>query len=63
MSESLVESGGGLRVQDKDELFEATKALLESNELRSKTGNLAREFVEKNRGALERVVSHIAALS
>jgi 3-deoxy-D-manno-octulosonic-acid transferase len=63
MSESLVETGGGLRVQDGDELYEAMKVLLEDAELRSKMGSLAREFVEKNRGALERVVSHIAAHS
>lgn len=61
MSESLVEAGGGLRVQDGEELYEAMKALLEDAELRSKMGGLARGFVEKNKGALERVVSHIAA--
>jgi 3-deoxy-D-manno-octulosonic-acid transferase len=61
MSESLVEAGGGLRVQDGEELYEAMKALLEDAELRSKMGGLARKFVEKNKGALERVVSHIAA--
>jgi 3-deoxy-D-manno-octulosonic-acid transferase len=61
MSESLVETGGGLRVQDGEELYEAMKILLEDAELRSNMGGLARKFVEKNRGALERVVSHIAA--
>jgi 3-deoxy-D-manno-octulosonic-acid transferase len=60
MSESLVETGGGLRVQDGEELYEAMKVLLENAELRSNMGGLARKFVEKNRGALERVVSHIA---
>jgi 3-deoxy-D-manno-octulosonic-acid transferase len=63
MSESLVETGGGLRVQDGEELYEAMKVLLEDAELRSNMGGLARKFVEKNRGALERVVSHIAVRS
>lgn len=63
MSESLVETGGGLRVQDGEELYEAMKVLLEDAELRSNMGGLARKFVEKNQGALERVVSHIAAFN
>jgi 3-deoxy-D-manno-octulosonic-acid transferase len=63
MSESLVATGGGLRVQDGDELYKVMKVLLGDAELRSKMGGIAREFVEKNRGALERVVSHIAACS
>ncbi len=60
MSESLAEAGGGLRVQDGEELYEALRVLLEDAELRSKMGGLAKKFVEKNRGALKRVVSHIA---
>ena len=63
MSESLVESGGGLRVGDGGELYKAMKVLLEDVKLRSKMGKHAKEFVEKNQGALKRVVSHIAALS
>ena len=61
MSESLVEYGGGLRIWDAEGLYEAMKTLLEDVELRSKMGKLAKEFVEKDQGALKRVISHIAS--
>jgi len=59
MSELLIEAGGGLRVQDENELYETMKMLLADLEMRTKMGRLAREFVEKNRGALGRVMSYI----
>ncbi len=59
MSESLVLAGGGWRVHDEKELYEATKMLLGDAGMRVRMGRLAREFVEKKRGALDRVVSHI----
>jgi len=59
MSELLIEAGGGLRVQDENELYETMKMLLADLEMRIRMGRLAREFVEKNRGALERVISYI----
>jgi len=60
MSELLVEAGGGRRVQDGRDLYEAVKMLVGDAEMRTGMGRFAKEFVEKNRGALERVVSHIA---
>ncbi len=59
MSESLVETGGGWRVQDGDELYKAMKVLLGDAGLRIRMGGLAREFVEKNQGALERVIKSL----
>lgn len=59
MSEFLVKEGGGLRVRDEEELYEAMQMLLEDTEKRTKMGLRAKDFVEKNRGALERVLSHI----
>jgi 3-deoxy-D-manno-octulosonic-acid transferase len=59
MSESLVEAGGGWRVHDGKELYEAMKMLLGDAGMCVRMGRLAREFVEKNRGALDRVVTHI----
>jgi 3-deoxy-D-manno-octulosonic-acid transferase len=60
MSESLSEAGGGLRVRDRDGLYEAMKMLLSDDQMRTSMGRRAKEFVDKNRGALERVVAEIA---
>ncbi|MEA2040372.1 MAG: 3-deoxy-D-manno-octulosonic acid transferase [Thermodesulfobacteriota bacterium] len=59
MAESLEEAGGGSRVQNGDELFDVMKMLLGDADKRTRMGSLAKRFVENNRGALERVVSHI----
>jgi len=61
MSEALIESGGGWRVQDGKELYEAMKTLLKDPDKLSRMGRSAKEFVEKNQGALKRVMSYIAA--
>lgn len=60
MSELLVEAGGGWRVKDEEALYEALKTLLKNTETCTGMGRLAKEFVEKNRGALDRVVSYVA---
>ncbi len=60
MSESLVETGGGLRVQDERELYEAMALLLRDEDMCNRMGGQAKEFVKKNRGALERIISHTA---
>ena len=60
MAESLVESGGGWRVSDGNELYEAMKTLLGDDAMRTRLGREAKRFVEKNRGALENVVDYIA---
>ncbi|MBW1703769.1 MAG: 3-deoxy-D-manno-octulosonic acid transferase [Deltaproteobacteria bacterium] len=60
MSESLLEAGGGWRVKDAEALYEAMKTLLKDTEKCNVMGRLAKAFVEKNRGALERVMSYIA---
>jgi 3-deoxy-D-manno-octulosonic-acid transferase len=59
MSESLIESGGGLRVKGEIELYDAIKRILTETEIQQNMGSHAREFVECNRGALGRVISHI----
>jgi len=60
MSELLVEAGGGWRVKDAEALYEAMKTLLADTEACNGMGGLAKEFVEKNRGALDRVLSYVA---
>lgn len=59
ISESLLKAGGGWRVKDRDELYEAVKMLLTDENMRAGMGRLAKEFVEKNGGALELVMSYI----
>jgi 3-deoxy-D-manno-octulosonic-acid transferase len=46
-------------VQDGEALYEAMDKLLADSETRTRMGGLAKEFVEKNQGALSRVVSYI----
>ena len=53
--------GGGMRIKDQNELQQALEHLLGDVQMRKKMGSLAREFVAKNRGALDRVVVHIGA--
>jgi 3-deoxy-D-manno-octulosonic-acid transferase len=60
MSELLVEAGGGWRVRDVEELYGAMKRLLSDEKMCKHMGRLAIAFVEKNRGALERVMTNIA---
>lgn len=59
MSEMIEEAGGGWRVRDGEELFNAMKRLLDDSEVRNRMGKIAKEFVEKNQGALLRVLSYI----
>jgi 3-deoxy-D-manno-octulosonic-acid transferase len=59
MSEGLLESGGGLRVKDGEDLFLKIKALLSDNKLLIAMGAKARGFVLKNSGAVDRIIEHI----
>lgn len=59
MSESLEAAGGGCRVHDGEELYEIVSKLLDDAEMHQRMGIQAKAFVENNKGALDRVVSHI----
>lgn len=59
MSESLVEAGGGRRVHDGEGLYKVVSKLLADSDMRHRMGTQAKEFVEKNKGALDRAVSYI----
>jgi len=63
MSDLLEKAGGGRCVKDTNELHWAIRDLLGDAGLRGKMGAAALGFVQKNRGALDRVVAHIQALS
>jgi 3-deoxy-D-manno-octulosonic-acid transferase len=59
MSELLIEAGGGKRVNHAEELFEAMKDLLSHPERLDEMGRKARDFVERNTGALGRAMEHL----
>lgn len=58
----LRESGGGMQVQDKAELQQTVRDLLDNEELRKETGRKARLATEKHRGALDRTLEVIDSL-
>jgi 3-deoxy-D-manno-octulosonic-acid transferase len=60
MSESMLRSGGAMRVQDGKELQTTMKRLLSDSGLRRHMGERAKAFVVENRGALKRVVGYVA---
>jgi len=59
LSEGLLESGGGLRIKDGEDLFQKIKMLLLDKEFANAMGGKARQFVVKNNGAVDRVLEHI----
>ncbi|MBW2708315.1 MAG: 3-deoxy-D-manno-octulosonic acid transferase [Deltaproteobacteria bacterium] len=59
MSESILKTGGGFRVQDGAELYDVMERLLSDSALRERMGGRAKSFVVENRGALERVMGYI----
>ncbi len=59
MSQLLVEAGGGRRVENGEGLFEAVKEILGDLKIADNMGRHAKDFVELNRGALDRVMECI----
>jgi 3-deoxy-D-manno-octulosonic-acid transferase len=59
MAETLLEAGGGMRVDDTCQLALAVRTLLSCPEKRVQMGARARRFVESNRGAIERVMNEL----
>jgi len=59
MSQLLLESGGGVRVKNGEELFTSVKTLLNHPDRSASMGKAAKAFVAMNKGALERVMSYI----
>ena len=59
MSQLLVESGGGIRIKNGEELFIAVKTLLNNPDRSASMGKAAKAYVAMNKGALERVMSYI----
>ena len=59
MARLLLEAGGGRRVADEDELFSAMKGLLSDSDRLARMAVEAKDFAERNRGALGRVMEII----
>lgn len=57
MSSAILEAGGGIRVTDVPTLSDAVSLLLSDTDRRLQMGRAAMGFVERNRGAIERVIS------
>ena len=60
MAELILEAGGGLQVQDPQELLHCVLELVSRPEKRNAMGARARRFVECNQGALARVMAEIS---
>jgi len=59
MSQLLIEAGGGKRVESPEDLFITIQGLLLDQAVSKQMGLKAREFVEKNSGAVKRVMKYI----
>ncbi len=59
MAQGLVESGGGVRIRNYKDLFEAIDKLLGDSNTRVEMGKAAQRFVMNNQGALDRVMGYI----
>ena len=57
MSRLMIDCGGGRRVHDESELLHVMEGLLGRANERQYIGKRAKEFVEQNQGALERVMA------
>jgi 3-deoxy-D-manno-octulosonic-acid transferase len=56
ITNTLVQEGGGIRVQEASELGDAVRGLLRDGDERRQMGDLARHVFESERGAVERVM-------
>ena len=61
MAELLIEEGGGRYIRDAEDLYQAGRELLMDGQKRYRMGTAARGFVERNQGAVERVMEAIAS--
>jgi 3-deoxy-D-manno-octulosonic-acid transferase len=52
MAERMVEAGGGMVVSNQEELYQAWKSFLDSRPLAERTGEMAYQMWQTNRGAL-----------
>ncbi len=61
ISEALLSSGGGIMVNNKDELYKSIFRLIKDLDYRMRMRNACYSFVQKNRGAVKKVVQLISS--
>jgi 3-deoxy-D-manno-octulosonic-acid transferase len=59
MSQLLIKAGGGHRIYGAEELFVVARRLLSDPSVLNQMGARAKAFVEKNKGAVERVMEYL----
>jgi 3-deoxy-D-manno-octulosonic-acid transferase len=62
MAELILESGGGIQVQDPQQLLRAVVDLMSQPQKRNAMGVKAKQFVESNQGAVARVIAEISEI-
>jgi 3-deoxy-D-manno-octulosonic-acid transferase len=55
----LIKAGGGQRIYGAEELFVVARRLLSDPSVLNQMGARAKAFVEKNKGAVERVMEYL----
>ena len=61
-AKKLAEIGGGILVRDKRELYRSLRKLLSDEKFRTECGQKSFDYVEKNKGATDRILSEIASV-
>jgi 3-deoxy-D-manno-octulosonic-acid transferase len=62
MAATFLEAGAAIEVSNSEDLASAWRGLLRDPQRAARMGASARELVERNRGATQRVLDHIAPL-
>jgi len=62
ISQRLMEQKAAIQVADEDELAEQLIELLEHSEKRDQMGTAGQSFVEKNKGAMNKVAEKISCM-
>ena len=61
-AKKLTEIGGGILVKDKRELYRSLRKLLSDEIFRTECGEKSFDYVEKHKGATDRIISEIAGV-
>jgi 3-deoxy-D-manno-octulosonic-acid transferase len=61
-AKKLAEIGGGILVKDKRELYRSLRKLLSDEIFRTECGEKSFDYVEKHKGATDRIISEIAGV-
>ena len=62
-AKGLLKANGGLTVPGRLEFLDALRLLTQNEEKRREMANSARQFVQNNRGAVEKILMHLNSSS